>query len=72
MFNNEKPEFLLLRENFYLFNILYPHFRDNDFLQISPIILVSKKRALIASMDESIKMNCKYGLHTITLCCSIS
>ena len=72
MFNNEKPEFLLLRENFYHFNILYPRFRDNDFLQISPIILVSKKIALIASMDESIKMNCKYGLHTITLCCSIS
>ena len=55
MYNDGKPEFIFLKENFYLFNIFYPQFNDNDFLQISTIILVSKERALKASVNDSIK-----------------
>ena len=55
IYNDGKPEFIFLKENFFLFNILYPQFKDKDFLQISTIILVAKDRALKASKDDSIE-----------------
>ena len=53
VYNDEKPEFIFLKENF---NIHYTQFNDNDFLQISTIILVSKERFLKARLDESINI----------------
>lgn len=44
-----------MKENFFLFNIFYPQFKDKDFLQISTIILVAKDRALKVSKDDSIE-----------------
>ena len=37
VYNDEKPEFIFLKENF---NIHYTQFNDNHFLQITTIILV--------------------------------
>lgn len=54
-YNDGNPEFIFLKENFFLFNIIYPQFNDKDFLQISTIILVAKDRALKSSKDEAIK-----------------
>ncbi len=54
IYNDGKPEIIFLK-NFFLFNILYPQFKDKDFLQISTIILVAKDRALKASKDDSIE-----------------
>lgn len=61
-FNNGRPEFIFLKENFFLFNIWYPDFSDSDYTQLSLLILVAKDRALKISKDERLaswnNMNC--------------
>ena len=51
-FNDGRPEFIFLRENFYLFNIFYEIFSEIDYLQISLLILVAKDRSLKICKDE--------------------
>ena len=54
IYNNECPEFIFLKENFYLFNIYYDCFKGDDFTQITLLILIAKDRALKASKEECI------------------
>ena len=54
VYNNECPEFIFLKENFYLFNIYYDCFKTDDFTQLTLLILIAKDRALKASKEECI------------------
>ena len=53
-FNNSQPEFIFLKENFYLFNMHYDVFSDNEYLQLTLIILIAKERSLKVNNDESL------------------
>ena len=53
-YNNNQPEFIFLKENFYLFNIYYEDFSANDYLQLSHLILIAKDKSLKISNDECI------------------
>ena len=53
-YNNHNPEFIFLKESFYLFNIFYEQFSENEYYQLSTLILVAKDRALKISKDECI------------------
>lgn len=53
-FNNHNPEFIFLKESFYLFNIYFEQFSEKDYYQLSTLILVAKDRALKISKDECI------------------
>ena len=61
-YNAGKPEFIFLKENFFLYNIFYEHFSIKDYLQISLITLVAKDKCLQISKDERLekwsKFNC--------------
>ena len=62
-FNNDTPEFIYLKENFYLFNVWYPIFAKNEiFFQLSLLILIAKDRSLKISKDECLSrwtiLNC--------------
>ena len=54
------PEFIFFKENFFLFNIFFEQFNDDEFLQISTLILVAKDRALKISKDECLE---RWTLH---------
>ena len=49
-----------MKENFFLFNIFFEQFNDDEFLQISTLILVAKDRALKISKDECLE---RWTLH---------
>ena len=51
-YNNCRPEFIFLKENFYLFNIFYEEFSTNDYLQLTHLILITKDRSLKISYDK--------------------
>ena len=53
-YNNHNPEFIFLKESFYLFNIFYEQFSENEYYQLSTLILVAKDRSLKISKDECI------------------
>jgi hypothetical protein len=53
-FNQSRPQYIFLRENFFLFNMFYDEFSIQDFIQLSHLILISKERALKSSNDISI------------------
>ena len=53
-FNNNYPEFIFLKENFYLFNIYYEVLSRDDYLQLSQLILIAKERSLKISNDDCI------------------
>ena len=53
-YNNNHPDFIFLKENFYLFNIYYEIFPINDYLQLSQLILIAKERSLKISNDDCI------------------
>ena len=46
------PEFIFLKESFFLFNIYYECFKGEDFVQISLLILACKERALKISKES--------------------
>jgi hypothetical protein len=46
-----RPEFIFLKENFFLFNIYYECFKGDDFAQISMLILAAKDKALKISKE---------------------
>ena len=50
-FNNGKPDFIFLKENFYLFNIYYEVFTIEEFTQITLLSLVAKDRSLKINKD---------------------
>ena len=50
-FNDGKPDFVFLKENFYLFNIYYEIFTKNDYAQITLLCLVAKDRSLKINKD---------------------
>ena len=51
-FNNSQPEFIFLKENFYLFNMHYDAFSNNEYLQLTLIILIAKERSIKINNDE--------------------
>ena len=51
-YNDGKPDFIFLKENFYLFNIHFPVYQNDEYIQISMLTLVAKDRALKISKDE--------------------
>ena len=54
--NEGKPEFIFLKENFYLYNMYYEDFSNDFFLQLTHLILVSKDRSLkISTEDDFVK-----------------
>ena len=54
-FCDGRPEFIFLRENFFMFNIYYEVFSNIEYLQISLLILVAKDRGLKLCKDERIE-----------------
>ena len=52
-FNDKKPVYIFLKENFYLFNIFYEEFQQDEYIQISMLILAAKDRSLKISTDEN-------------------
>ena len=52
--NDGRPEFIFLKENFYLFNMFYEGFSNNFFLQLTHLILVAKDRSLKISTGDNI------------------
>ena len=54
-FCDGRPEFIFLRENFFMFNIYYEVFSNIEYLQISLLILVAKDRSLKLCKDERIE-----------------
>ena len=53
-YDNHNPEFIFFKESFYLFNIFYDQFSENEYYQLSTLVLVAKDRALKIGKDESI------------------
>ena len=51
-YNNKNPEFIFLKESFYLFNIFYEQFTLDEYFQISTIIFIAKDRSLKISKDD--------------------
>ena len=63
LFNHDTPEFIHLKENFYLFNTWYPVFANNEiYFQLSLLVLFSKDRSLKISKDDCLSrwtnLNC--------------
>jgi hypothetical protein len=54
-FNDSKPQFIFLKENFYLFNMFYEEFSTKEYLQITHLILIAKDKSLKISYDDCIK-----------------
>ena len=54
-FNDSKPQFIFLKENFYMFNIFYEEFSTKEYLQITHLILIAKDKSLKISYDDCIK-----------------
>ena len=50
--NDSKPEFIFLKENFYLYNMFYEGFSNDFYLQLSHLILVAKDRSLKISVED--------------------
>ena len=53
-YHNSQPEFIFMKENFYLFNMHYDIFSNDDYLQLTLLILLSKERSLKINNDECI------------------
>jgi hypothetical protein len=53
-FNDGKPNFIFLKENFYLYNMYFEEFSENIYLQLSNFILAAKDRSLKFSKEENI------------------
>lgn len=51
-FNDDLPQFIFLKENFYLFNIFYEEFSITEYIQITQLILISKDKSLKYSTSE--------------------
>jgi hypothetical protein len=66
-YNNSCPDFIHLKENFYLFNIFYECFTLSDFTQISLLILIAKERALKISKDEILNRYNDYNCYAQSL-----
>ena len=52
LYNNSQPEFIFMKENFYLFNMHYDVFSDDDYLQLTLMILIAKERLFKINIDE--------------------
>ena len=53
-YNESKPEYIFLKENFYLFNMHYPGFSDSEYIQLTHLILIAKDRSLKFSTNDVI------------------
>ena len=54
-YNNGCPDFIFLKENFFLFNIFYEHFTESEYTQLTLFILVAKDRFLKSSTEDYIE-----------------
>ena len=50
--HNCQPELISMKENFYLFNMLYCVFANDDYLQLTLKTLIAKERSLKINNDE--------------------
>ena len=66
-FNNGRPDFIFLKDNFFLFNIFYECFNNSDFIQISLLILIAKERALKINKDDCLTRYTDYNCYAQTL-----
>ena len=51
-YGNGSPDFIFMKENFYLFNMFFEQFTLDEYNQITTLILVAKDRCLKISKDE--------------------
>lgn len=51
-YNDGKPNFIFLKENFFLYNIYYESFNEAEYTQISLLVLAAKDRFLKINKDE--------------------
>lgn len=54
-FNDGRPDFVFMKENFFLFNIYYEILTQNDYAQITLLCLVAKDRALKINKDTCLQ-----------------
>ena len=66
-FNNSCPDFIFLKENFYLYNIFYECFNTSQYTQISLLILIAKERALKINKDDCLTRYNDYNCYAQTL-----
>ena len=54
-YNDNVPQFVLLKENFYLYNIYFEEFSINEYLQLTQLILIAKDKCLKFSIEQCIE-----------------
>ena len=54
-YNDNVPQFVLLKENFYLYNIYFEEFSLNEYLQLTQLILIAKDKCLKYSIEQCIE-----------------
>ena len=52
-YNDSRPDFIFLKESFYLFNLYFPIYQNDEYTQISLLTLIAKERSLKISKDEN-------------------
>ena len=58
---NGNPEFIFMKENFFLFNMYFEQFTLDEYNQISTLILAAKDRSLKISKDECLERWTNYN-----------
>lgn len=66
-YHDNKPQFIFLMENFFLYNIYYEEFSTLEYLQLTQLILVCKDRFLRLSKDEKMRKWSKHNMFAQTL-----
>ena len=66
-YNNGQPQFIFLKESFYLFNMYYDDFSLNVYTQLSNLILAAKDKSLKLSKEDCISNWNKNNLHAHTI-----
>ena len=51
-YNESRPEFIFLKDTFYLYNMYYEDFSTNEYIQLSHLILAAKDRSMKISKEE--------------------
>ena len=69
-YNKGRPDFIFLKENFFLFNIYYEQFTDAEYIQLSTLILIAKDRSLKVSKEECLLRWNVYNCFSQSLYCA--
>ena len=66
-YNSGRPDFMFLKENFFLYNIYYEAFSSQEYIQITQLILAAKDKALKINKDSCLNRWNGYNYFAQTL-----